>query len=225
MGEPLSFLKIRFDAAQFRFDPRAVGSGPKRHYPIRKIIGEFGEMGTRLLVESAGPVSVEGEGAERRPFRLERERERGPITTLERLIPPVQKSRIGRNILSRAGLAGSNGDGRRPLCDRGVGRPKLDAVEISVVKSGVRDPPPRRAFFSISDPRHSDSAILHQDSADGVYQVDLLSRANERLVAAIDGSERAIGGPQLLLDAHALRDLSHQPLFRGLVRLQGDASS
>ena len=36
VGEPLSFLKIRFDAAQFRFDPRAVGSGPERDYPIRK---------------------------------------------------------------------------------------------------------------------------------------------------------------------------------------------
>ena len=58
-----------------------------------------------------------------------------------------------------------------------------------------------------------------------VHQFDLLSGANERLVAAIDGSERAVGGPQLFLDAHALRDFSQQPFFRGLVQLQGDVSS
>ena len=79
VGEPLSFLKIRFDAAQFRFDPCPVGSGPDRHHPIRKVIGEFGEMQARLLVESVGPVGVEGEGAEHRPFGLEWERERGSI--------------------------------------------------------------------------------------------------------------------------------------------------
>ena len=39
VGEPLSFLKIRFDAAQFRFDPRAVGPGPDCHHPIGQVVG------------------------------------------------------------------------------------------------------------------------------------------------------------------------------------------
>ena len=42
--QPLSFLKIGFDAAQFRLDPRAVRSGPDRYHPIGQVVGEFGEM-------------------------------------------------------------------------------------------------------------------------------------------------------------------------------------
>ena len=86
----------------------------------------------------------------------------------------------------------------------------LDAIEISILYASVCNLPDRlgRIVFSIADPGHPHPAILDQDLADDLYQIDLFSRANERLVAAIDGSERAIGGPQLFLDAHALRDLS-----------------
>src|SRR3984957_921574 len=42
--QPLSFLKIGLDAAQFRLDPRAVSSGPDRYHPVGQVVGEFGEM-------------------------------------------------------------------------------------------------------------------------------------------------------------------------------------
>jgi hypothetical protein len=84
--------------------------------------------------------------------------------------------------------------------------------------------PSRRTLFSITNPGHPHTAILDQDSAYGLHQFDLLCGANERLVAAIDGSEGAVGGSQLLLDAHTLGDFSQQPFFRGLVQLQGDVS-
>ena len=102
--QPLSFLEIGFDAAQFRLHPRAFGSGPDRHHPIGQVIGEVAEMRTRLLVESVRPVGVEGEGAERRSIGLQRKRERGPIAAPERLIAPMPELRVGRDIVDPAEL-------------------------------------------------------------------------------------------------------------------------
>jgi hypothetical protein len=67
-----------------------------------------------------------------------------------------------------------------------------------------------RVLLSIPDPGHPHPAILDQDSADGLCQFDFLCGANEGLVAAIDGAKGAVGGPQLFLDACALRDFSQQ---------------
>ena len=102
----------------------------------------------------------------------------------------------------------------------------IDPVEITVVESCIGDPPnPRcRVLFSIPDPCHSHSAILDQDSADGLRQFYLVGGANERIVAAIDGSQRAIGRPQLILDAHSLGDPGQKLFFRGLVERHVDAS-
>ena len=83
----------------------------------------------------------------------------------------------------------------------------------------------RRVLCQIPDPGHSHAAVLDQHFADGLYQLDLLCGANERFVAAIDGSQGAVGRPELFLDAHALRDFGQQPFFRGLVELQGNVSS
>ena len=127
-----------------------------------------------------GPVGVEGEGAERRPFGLERERERGSIPPPERIITPWPEARVGRDINSRAELAGSNGDARWPSPGRGVAPANVDAIEISILESCVRNlpDPPRRTLFSITDPGHPHTAILDQDSANGLHQFDLLSGAN-----------------------------------------------
>lgn len=91
---------------------------------------------------------------------------------------------------------------------RGVAPANVDAIEISILEACVRNlpDPPRRALFSITDPGHPHTAILDEDSADGLHQLDFLCGPNERLVAAIDGSQGAVGGSQLFLNAHALRD-------------------
>src|SRR5580700_11217636 len=133
-----------------------------------------------LLVEGMGPVGVEGESTEHRPFGLERERERGSIPPPECLIPPWREARVGGDIIGRAELAGSNGDARWPSPGRGVAPANVDAIEISILEACVRNlpDPPRRALFSITDPGHPHTAILDEDSANGLHQFDLLSGAN-----------------------------------------------
>src|SRR5580704_9932117 len=113
-------------------------------------------MRTCLRVESVGPVGVESESAERRPFGLERERERGSITSPERFFPPWLEARVGRDIISRAELASTNCDARWPSPRGGVGPANVDSIEISILESCVRNlpDPPRRTPFSITDPGH-----------------------------------------------------------------------
>jgi hypothetical protein len=142
----------------------------------------------RLFVESVRSVSVDGKGAEGHPVGFQRERERGPIAALERLIPPGAEARVRRDVVCPAKLAGSNGNARGPAPNGRVGNADIDAVEISLVKSSVLYPSDCRRRVSSRYPTQairmppSSTRIRQMACTNSISSVARTSASLQRLI-------------------------------------------